>query len=101
MFTTGMPPMTTGFFSAASMAVSVPAGIQVFSSIATLAIGKPRFNAPGLCVLGSHVIFVTGGLTGGLVALCTFVCTAHHSYLSVAPISSERKRGDWDKKDKE
>src|SRR3546814_1280557 len=46
MFTTGMPPLTTGFFSAASMAVCVPAGIQVFSWIATLAIGKRRFNAP-------------------------------------------------------
>src|SRR3546814_13554358 len=66
MFTTGMPPMTTGFFSAASMAVSVPAGIQVFSRIATLAIGKPRLHAPGLFVLGSIVIFVTGGHTGGM-----------------------------------
>ena len=65
MFTTGMPPMTTGFFSAASMAVSLPAGLQVFSWIATLAIGQRSFNAPGLFVVGSIVIFVTGGLTAG------------------------------------
>jgi cytochrome c oxidase subunit I+III len=84
MFTTGMPPMTTGFFSAASMAVSVPAGIQVFSWIATLAIGKPRFNAPGLFVMGSIVVFVTGGLTGVMVALVPFDWQAHDSYFIVA-----------------
>ncbi|QCB55690.1 cytochrome ubiquinol oxidase subunit I [Sphingopyxis sp. PAMC25046] len=84
MFTTGMPPMTTGFFSAASMAVSVPAGIQVFSWIATLAIGKPRFNAPGLFAMGSVVVFVTGGLTGVMVALVPFDWQAHDSYFIVA-----------------
>ena len=84
MFTIGLPPMTTGFFSAASMAVSVPAGIQVFSWIATLAIGKPRFNAPGLFVLGSIVVFVTGGLTGVMVALVPFDWQAHDSYFIVA-----------------
>jgi cytochrome c oxidase subunit I+III len=84
MFTTGMPPMTTGFFSAASMAVSVPAGLQVFSWIATIAIGKRRFNAPGLFVLGSIVIFVTGGLTGVMVAMVPFDWQAHDSYFIVA-----------------
>jgi cytochrome c oxidase subunit I+III len=84
MFTTGMPPMTTGFFSAASMAVSVPAGLQVFSWIATLAIGKRSFNAPGLFVLGSIVIFVTGGLTGVMVAMVPFDWQAHDSYFIVA-----------------
>ncbi|NML08000.1 cbb3-type cytochrome c oxidase subunit I [Sphingomonas sp. G-3-2-10] len=84
MFTTGMPPMTTGFFSAASMAVSVPAGIQVFSWIATFAVGKPRFNVPGLFAMGSAVIFVTGGLTGVMVALVPFDWQAHDSYFIVA-----------------
>lgn len=84
MFTTGMPPMTTGFFSAASMAVSVPAGLQVFSWIATFAIGKPRFNAPGLFAMGSVVIFATGGLTGVMVALVPFDWQAHDSYFIVA-----------------
>jgi len=84
MFATGMPPMTTGFFSAASMAVSVPAGLQVFSWIATLAIGKRSFNAPGLFVLGSIIIFVTGGLTGVMVAMVPFDWQAHDSYFIVA-----------------
>ena len=84
MFATGLPAMTAGFFSAASMAVSVPAGIQVFSWIATFAIGKPRFNAPGLFAMGSVVIFVTGGLTGVMVALVPFDWQAHDTYFIVA-----------------
>jgi len=84
MFTTGLPTMTAGFFSAASMAVSIPAGIQVFSWIATFAIGSPRFNAPGLFAMGSVVIFVTGGLTGVMVALVPFDWQAHDSYFIVA-----------------
>jgi cytochrome c oxidase subunit I+III len=52
MFATGMPRMSIGFFSAASMAVSIPAGIQVFAWIATFAAGKPRFNTPTLFLIG-------------------------------------------------
>ena len=84
MFATGLPPMTAGFFSAASMAVSVPAGIQVFSWIATFAVGKPRFNTPGLFAMGSVVVFVTGGLTGVMVALVPFDWQAHDTYFIVA-----------------
>ena len=84
MFTTGMPNLSIGFFSAASMAVSVPAGIQVFSWIATLAVGKPRFNAPTLFLLGGLVTFVIGGLTGVMVAMVPFDWQAHDSYFIVA-----------------
>ena len=84
MFATGLPKMTAGFFSAASMAVSVPAGIQVFSWIATFAFGKPRFNTPGLFAMGSVVIFVTGGLTGVMVALVPFDWQVHDTYFIVA-----------------
>lgn len=84
MFTTGMPSMTTGFFAAASMAVSIPAGIQVFSWIATLAIGKPRYNTPTLFVVGGLVTFVMGGLTGVMVAMVPFDWQAHDTYFIVA-----------------
>ncbi|KKC27273.1 cbb3-type cytochrome c oxidase subunit I, partial [Sphingomonas sp. SRS2] len=84
MFTTGMPNLSIGFFSAASMAVSVPAGIQVFSWIATFAVGKPRFNAPTLFLLGGIVTFVIGGLTGVMVAMVPFDWQAHDSYFIVA-----------------
>ncbi|MBY8823506.1 cbb3-type cytochrome c oxidase subunit I [Sphingomonas colocasiae] len=84
MFAIGMPPMSNGFFSAASMAVSVPAGIQVFSWIATIAVGRRSFSTPALFVIGSLLVFVTGGLTGVMVAMVPFDWQAHDSYFIVA-----------------
>ena len=84
MFTTGMPTISTSYFSAASMAVSVPAGIQVFAWIATIAAGKMRFTTPGLFVLGAIVTFTMGGLTGVMVAMVPFDWQAHDSYFIVA-----------------
>ncbi len=84
MFATGMPSISIGFFSSASMAVSLPAGIQVFAWIATVASGRMQFTTPGLFVLGSLVVFVMGGLTGVMVAMVPFDWQAHDSYFIVA-----------------
>ena len=84
MFTTGMPALAVGFFSAASMAVSVPAGIQVFSWIATFASGRARPNTPTLFVLGGLFTFVLGGLTGVMVAMVPFDWQVHDTHFIVA-----------------
>ena len=84
MFAVGMPEVSTGFFSAASMAVSLPAGIQLFAWIATLASGKVHWSTPGLFVVGSIFIFTVGGLTGVMVAFVPFDWQAHDSYFIVA-----------------
>lgn len=84
MFTTDMPRVSAGYFSAASMAVSLPAGIQVFCWIATLASGKIRWTTPALFVVGSVVIFTMGGLTGVMVGMVPFDWQAHDTYFIVA-----------------
>ena len=84
MFATGMPTLSVGFFAAASMAVSIPAGIQVFSWIATLASGRPALNTPTLFVVGGLVTFVVGGLTGVMVAMVPFDWQAHDTHFIVA-----------------
>jgi len=84
MFATGMPRLSTGYFSAASMAVSLPAGIQVFCWIATLASGRIRWTTPALFVVGSIVIFTMGGLTGVMVAMVPFDWQVHDTYFIVA-----------------
>jgi cytochrome c oxidase subunit I+III len=84
MFTVGLPTMSVNVFSAASMAVSIPAGVQVFAWIATLAAGRLRFNTPGLFAVGGLVIFVAGGLSGVMVAMVPFDWQAHDSYFIVA-----------------
>jgi cytochrome c oxidase subunit I+III len=84
MFTTGIPQLSLGFFSAASMAVSIPSGIQVFAWIATIAKGKMRLHTPALFILGFLFIFTLGGLTGVMVATVPFDWQAHDTYFIVA-----------------
>jgi cytochrome c oxidase subunit I+III len=84
MFTTGIPGMALGFFSAASMAVSLPSGIQVFAWIATIAAGRLKFATPALFVLGFLFIFTLGGLTGVMVAMVPFDWQVHDTYFVVA-----------------
>jgi len=84
MFTTGIPALSLGFFSAASMAVALPSGIQMFSWIATIAAGRLRWSTPSLFVLGFLFIFTFGGLTGVMVAMVPFDWQAHDTYFVVA-----------------
>ncbi len=84
MFATGIPELSLAFFSAASVAVAVPSGIQVFSWIATIAAGRLRLTVPSLFVLGFLAIFVIGGLTGVMVAMVPFDLQTHDTYFIVA-----------------
>jgi cytochrome c oxidase subunit I+III len=86
MFTTGIPALSLAFFSAASMAVAVPSGIQVFAWIATIAAGRQRFRmtTASLFILGFLFIFTLGGLTGVMVAMVPFDYQVHDTYFVVA-----------------
>jgi len=84
MYATGLPKMSLGFFSAASSAVAIPSGIQVFAWIATIASGRMKLNTPALFVLGFLFIFTLGGLTGVMVAVAPFDWVAHDTYFVVA-----------------
>jgi len=84
MFTVGLPGASAGYFSAASMAVAVPAGAQVFAWICTLAAGRLQGSVPSLFLVGGILIFVMGGLTGVMVGMVAFDGQAHDTYFVVA-----------------
>jgi cytochrome c oxidase subunit I+III len=84
MFATGIPHVSLSFFEAASMAVAIPAGIQVFAWIASFARGRLQPGTPALFVLGFLFTFVLGGLTGVMLASVPFDWQAHDSYFVVA-----------------
>lgn len=84
MFATGLPQLSMSFFSAASMAVAIPSGIQIFAWIATIASGRIRLNTPALFILGFLCIFTIGGLTGVMVAMVPFDLQVHDTYFIVA-----------------
>jgi cytochrome c oxidase subunit I+III len=84
MFSIGMSPSAAGFFSVASMAVAIPAAVQVFAWIATFARGRVRLATPTWFLLGFFGIFVLGGLTGVMLAVVPFDWQAHDTYFVVA-----------------
>jgi heme/copper-type cytochrome/quinol oxidase subunit 3 len=84
MFAVGLPAISQGFFSAASEAVVIPTGVQIFVFIATMLLGRFVPSVPMLFASGALVIFVIGGLTGVMVALAPFDWQAHDTYFVVA-----------------
>jgi cytochrome c oxidase subunit I+III len=84
MFTTGIPHLSLAFFSAASLLVVVPTAVQVFAWLATLLKGRPRLELPMLWLYGFFFIFVSGGLTGVMVAVVPFDWQVHDTHFIVA-----------------
>ncbi|WP_313529694.1 cytochrome c oxidase subunit I [Shinella sp.] len=84
MFTTGLPQISLAFFSAASEAVAIPTGVQIFVFIATMLAGRVIFAVPMLFGAGGLAIFIIGGLSGVMVALVPFDWQAHDTYFIVA-----------------
>lgn len=84
MFTTGIPHMALGFFSAASALMALPTAVQVFAWIGTLWNGLPELKLPMLYLLGFFFIFVIGGMTGVMLAMVPFDLQAHDTHFVVA-----------------
>ncbi|MBP2310601.1 cytochrome c oxidase subunit I [Azospirillum melinis] len=84
MFATGLPHLGNSFYTAASMTIAIPSGIQIFCWIATLWDGRPRFATPLLFVIGFIVVFVLGGLSGIMLASVPLDSQAHDTYFVVA-----------------
>jgi cytochrome c oxidase subunit 1 len=84
MFVAGLPRLGDSFFTASSMAIAVPAGLQIFCWLATLWLGRPVFKTPLLFVIGFIITFVIGGMTGVMVASVPFDTQVHDTYFVVA-----------------
>ena len=84
MFATGLPQLGLTYFTAASMIIAIPSGIQIFCWLASIWRGRPRFHTPLLFVLGFVAIFVLGGLSGVTLASVPFDLQVHDTYYVVA-----------------
>ncbi|MEI4489003.1 cytochrome c oxidase subunit I, partial [Frigidibacter sp. MR17.14] len=84
MFTTGLPNISLAFFSAASEAVVIPTGIQIFVFLATLMVGRVTMSLPMLWIAGGLAVFTAGGLTGVMLAIAPFDWQVHDTYFVVA-----------------
>jgi cytochrome c oxidase subunit I len=84
MFATGLPRVGYSFYTAASISVSVPTGLQLFCWIATMWEGRPQLKVPMLYVVGFIFTFVIGGLTGVIIAAVPLDLQLHDTYFIVA-----------------
>ncbi|WP_395623526.1 cytochrome c oxidase subunit I [Sphingomonas daechungensis] len=84
MFATGLPRIGYSFYTAASMSVAIPTGLQIFCWIATLWEGRPQLKVPLLYVIGFIFTFVIGGLTGVMIAAVPLDLQLHDTYFIVA-----------------
>jgi cytochrome c oxidase subunit 1 len=84
MFATGLPRVGYSFYTAASMTVAIPTGLQIFCWLATMWDGRPRLKVPMLYVIGFIVTFVIGGLTGVIIASVPLDLQLHDTYFIVA-----------------
>jgi cytochrome c oxidase subunit I len=84
MFATGLPRVGYSFYTAASMSVAIPTGLQIFCWLATMWDGRPRFQVPMLYVVGFIVTFVIGGLSGVIIAAVPLDLQLHDTYFIVA-----------------
>jgi cytochrome c oxidase subunit 1 len=84
MFTTGLPQLGLEYFTAASLVIAIPSGVQIFCWIASLWRSRPVLATPMLFVIGFIVIFVLGGLSGVTLAVLPFDLQVHDTFYVVA-----------------
>ena len=84
MFMSGMSPYSAMAFSITTLAVGVPSAIKTFNWLATLWGAQIRFTTPMLFALGFVSLFVSGGITGLLLAQPAIDIYLHDTYFVVA-----------------
>ena len=85
MFATGLPELSLSFFSAASMMIVIPTGIQIFNWIATIwSARRLQITVPFLYMASLFFIFIIGGLTGVVLAAGPVDRQVHDTYFVVA-----------------
>ncbi|WP_395672226.1 cbb3-type cytochrome c oxidase subunit I [Phenylobacterium sp.] len=84
MFAVGLPKLGDSFYTAASMVIALPTGIQIFCWIATIGSGRPVFKTPMLWVIAFIATFVIGGLSGLMTASASLDLQLTDTYFVVA-----------------
>ena len=84
MFTTGLGPVPTAAFSAATMLIAIPTGVKILNWTATMWGGALTFTTAMLFAVGLVSQFVIGGLSGVMHAVVPVDTQQNDSYFVVA-----------------
>ena len=84
MFVAGLNPFASSAFSISTMAIALPASAKVLSWLATTWRSRPSYTTPMLFTLGFVSLFITGGLTGPILAQPILDEYLHNTFFVVA-----------------
>ena len=84
MFVAGLNPFAGTAFSVSSLAIALPASAKVLSWLATLWRSRPRLTTAMLFALGFVSLFITGGLSGPILAQPILDEYLHNTFFVVA-----------------
>ena len=84
MFLTGMNPFLGSVFVFTTLLIAIPSAVKVFNWIATLWKGNIRFTPAMLFAIGMVSTFISGGLTGIILADSALDINIHDTYFVIA-----------------
>ena len=84
MFITGMNPFIGGIFVFTTLLIAIPSAVKAFNYITTLWKGNIHYTPGMLFSIGLVSTFITGGLTGIILADATLDIPVHDTYFVVA-----------------
>jgi cytochrome c oxidase subunit I len=84
MFVTGMNPFLGSVFVFTTLLIAIPSAVKVFNYITTLWRGSIIFTPAMLFTIGLVSTFITGGVTGIILADAALDITVHDTYFVVA-----------------
>ncbi len=83
MFMTGMNPFLGSVFVFTTLLIAIPSAVKAFNYITTLWKGNIRYTPAMMFSIGLVSTFITGGVTGIILADSTLDITVHDTYFVV------------------
>ena len=83
MFVTGMNPFLGGVFVFTTLLIAIPSAVKVFNYITTIWKGNLRYTPAMLFSIGLVSTFITGGVTGIILADSALDIAIHDTYFVV------------------
>jgi cytochrome c oxidase subunit 1 len=84
MFVTGMNPFLGAVFTFTTLLIAIPSAVKAFNYITTLWKGNIRFTPAMLFSIGMVSTFISGGVTGIILADSALDINLHDTYFVVA-----------------
>jgi len=84
MFVSGMNPYVGRGFGLATIAIAIPSAVEVIQWLAAIFAGGLRRATPLLFILGFVSLFITGGLSGPILAQPILDAYLHNTFFVVA-----------------